>query len=386
MGSQTGPESGKSRHRHTLGLDESGQLSIDFFIGLSIFLITLIIAATMISGLLVGLRSKTIDYDAVAYRTGVILVEDPGEPNAVFNYNTITEEDQWEFIGADQKDLVRRFGLTLYKSTPRTLSEKKINSFFDTTQYNYPSDYRERIIFGSYPYRFNIKLYDITNNQLISEVGDHYNADSSYGYIRRVVLVKNQTRAVVDMNTYHPAPGDGKFKVELDYQKLMNIDRAPNYIAPQYWVEPPKENITINLTNIGGIRNLSQNNTVRLNTIRIEYRGQSLSGTEVTGELPLAVEDVIIDGTSVTYEWPGGTGDDTNVSSTVNITLPAGFFIQSSAYADVAFTKMNISYEFDQSTVNVSEGNNIYFYDDRNLDQGFTPPSLKPAILEVRVW
>ncbi len=124
-------------------------------IGISIFLITLIIAATMISGLLVGLQSKTIDYDAVAYRTGVILVEDPGEPNTMFNYVTIEAEDQWEFIGADQKDLISRFGLTLYKSTPRVLSQEKINNFFEPDRYS-TSEIRERIIFGSYPYQFNV--------------------------------------------------------------------------------------------------------------------------------------------------------------------------------------------------------------------------------------
>jgi hypothetical protein len=391
MGFQRDPGPRKRRRVPTPVLDESGQLSIDFFIGLSIFLITLTIAATMISGLLVGLQSKTIDYDAVAYRTGVILVEDPGEPNTVFNYDTITEENQWEFIGADQKDLIDRFGLTLYKSTPRVLSEKKIHSFFFDTSGFSPSEYRERIIFGSYPYRFNVSLSDIETKKLIGHVGEPYDADSSYGYIRRVVLVKKPSSAIVDMNTpgYYSATGqgDGKFKVELDYQEVMNLDREPEYIAPQYWIEPPKEDITIHLTHVAGIGNRSQGNQIRLNTIRIEYRGRSLAGTEVTGELPVAVENVTIDETTpVTFAWPGDAIDDRNVTSSVNVTLPAGFFIPASAYTNVTLTKMNISYEFDPATVNLSEGNNIYYYDERSLNQGFSPTSLQPAVLEVRVW
>jgi len=59
--------------------NDSGQISIDFLVGFTIFIIGFIFVITLMSGLLVGLQSKTIDYDAVAYRTGVILVEDlPG--------------------------------------------------------------------------------------------------------------------------------------------------------------------------------------------------------------------------------------------------------------------------------------------------------------------
>ena len=208
-------------------------------IGLSIFLITLIIAATMISGLLVGLQSRTIDYDAVAYRTGVILVEDPGEPNAMFNYMTIEADDQWEFIGTDRKDLINRFGLTLYKSTPRVLGQEKVNNFFNTNRYS-TSEIRERIIFGSYPYRFNVTSMRLSGTSY-PHVGDQYRADSSYGYIRRVVLVKRREQC---SSRYGNASytlystGDGKFKVELDYQTLMNLDRAPNYMAPSTGSSP----------------------------------------------------------------------------------------------------------------------------------------------------
>lgn len=365
-------------------LDDSGQLSIDFFIGLSIFLITLIVAATMISGLLVGLQSKKIDFDAVAYRTGVILVEDPGEPNTQFNYLTITEADQWEFIGINQKNQVRRFGLTLYKSTPRTLGEQKIISFYNRTRYPSLSEYRERIIFGSIPYRFNASLKLIGDNKTYP-LGDPYEPNSSYGYIRRVVLVKNQTRAVVDMSTpdyyNNTTPGDGKFNVELNYQELLDIDRAP-----QYWIEPPKEDIIINLTNVQGIRNqsLPVGTNITLNAIRIEFFGRLLEGSNVSGELPLEVT-AEIDGTNtITYEWPGDASDDTNITSAVNITFPAGFFIPPSAYANITLIRMNVSYEFDPMTVNISQENNTYRY--IYGSPGFSPPHLNPGVLEVRVW
>ena len=46
--------------------DDAGQLSIDFIVGFTIFMIAFIIVVTMASGLLIGLSSKSIDYDSVA--------------------------------------------------------------------------------------------------------------------------------------------------------------------------------------------------------------------------------------------------------------------------------------------------------------------------------
>jgi hypothetical protein len=243
------------------------------------------------------------------------------------------------------------------------------------------SEYRERIIFGEYPYHFNITLDVIGDSKPFPyTVGEWYDPDSSYGYIRRVVMVKNQTRAEVNMTPFYTntTPGDGKFLVELNYNNLMDLDRAPHY-----WIEPPKEDITINLTNIQAIRNQSQAAPARLNTIRIEFFGRLLAGTDVSGELPIEVT-ALIDNTPppITFDWPGGPGDDTTVNSTINITFPAGYFIPPSAYANITLIKMNVSYFFDPQTVNISQGSK---YDYLNVT-GLTPPSLNPAILEVRVW
>ena len=60
--------------------DDSGIQSIDFLAGFTIFMVAFIWVATMVPGLFIGIQSYTIDYDAVAYRTGVILAEDPGQP------------------------------------------------------------------------------------------------------------------------------------------------------------------------------------------------------------------------------------------------------------------------------------------------------------------
>jgi len=53
--------------------NDSANLSIDFMIGFTIFMIGFIWVVSMIPGLLINLQGYTIDYDAVAYRTGLFL-------------------------------------------------------------------------------------------------------------------------------------------------------------------------------------------------------------------------------------------------------------------------------------------------------------------------
>ena len=140
--------------------EDSGTLSIDFLVGFTIFLIAFIWVVSIIPGLLIGLQGYTIDYDAVAYRTGVILVEDPGEPALpLFSWESQTKND------------VIRFGLTISKDTPNILSQNKVDKFFCSTVFSYPDDYQQRVIFGDYPYQFNISLTEFGRNRTWS-VGD----------------------------------------------------------------------------------------------------------------------------------------------------------------------------------------------------------------------
>ncbi|MDD4136502.1 MAG: hypothetical protein PHT99_01225, partial [Methanoregula sp.] len=135
--------------------DDSGTLSIDFLTGFTIFMISFIWVATMVSGLFIGLKAYPIDYDAVAYRTGVILVEDPGASGAegIIGPQGILP---WEF--QPNKRDVARFGLAISRDTPNILNGNKLDRFFCTTTFSYPEDYQSRVIFGDYPYHFNISL------------------------------------------------------------------------------------------------------------------------------------------------------------------------------------------------------------------------------------
>lgn len=355
-------------------VDESGQLSLDFLVGFSIFMLTLIIASSMLSGILIGLQSKKIDYDAVAYRTGVILVEDPGEPNAFPNVVTIEATDQWEFIGHVQNDQVLRFGMSQYKSSPKILAHEKIESFFDRTIYPDLSDYRERIIFGDYPYNFNITLKRLDGG-IIKTVGDPYPLDASYGYIRRVVQVKDPSSSTVDMYYYELDGGNGQFDMNVNFSELVNATRGP-----KYWVDPLKERVSFSLDNLSGIKDAGALD-VYLKSVRLYFLSVDLAGIESYTPLPGSLDLIIDDVTPVKSSDIPPSG--VIVNDNIFMEFPPGYFIQPSKFTSGDKTAMKFRFQFDPSTANVT-GIARYQVAWSGLD--YSPPTLDPAVLEVRVW
>jgi len=59
-------------------MDEDGQISLDFLLGISLFLIALMFIVQFIPGLFIPGTSGEGSLDYTAYRTATILVEDPG--------------------------------------------------------------------------------------------------------------------------------------------------------------------------------------------------------------------------------------------------------------------------------------------------------------------
>ena len=226
--------------------DDSGNLSIDFLVGFTIFLIAFIWVLSIIPGLLIGLQAFTIDYDAVAYRTGVILVEDQGEPAS------------WELapynMNYDKTDVLR-FGLAVSRDDPNILSQEKVNRFFDTATFDYPDDYHNRSIFGDYPYRFNISLRQIGDIGSVQSIGEVL--PEGYGYIRRFVKIKSMSNATIDggnprLKTEGYINGDNTtthiFSILLNNTALTG--KASQIKDPAYQIIPARESFIINLTNL----------------------------------------------------------------------------------------------------------------------------------------
>ncbi|MDD1682315.1 MAG: hypothetical protein LUO98_00645 [Methanoregula sp.] len=237
--------------------NSDGNLSIDFLVGVTIFIMAFIWVATLIPNLFLGVSAHAIDFDAVAYRTGVILAEDPGATDE-------TAQGPWEFQLDSGKGLIERFGLAVSKETPNILSGPKVDRFFNCSPpkpngaFIYPDDYRNRAIFGDYPYRFNISLL-AAGESVPRYVGDI--RPDNYGYIRRDVKIKNFSNATINQTTvknFHlnNTGLDGNvtyhdFAITINTTQLLNANITnpvtnPNY-RDAYQIDPRSDwiNITI---------------------------------------------------------------------------------------------------------------------------------------------
>lgn len=370
--------------RKELGIDcshipnDSGQLSIDFIVGLSIFLIAFIMVATMASGLLVGLQSKHIDYDAVAYRTAVMLTEDPGEPvmnvdSSIYPNGT---DEQWEFVESGEKNFVKRFGLAVSKSTPRVISLKKSDSFMDTIFYS-QKEYEDKLLFSNYPYHFNITIQKRGMNEPIT-VGDPYDKNPQYGYIRRVILVKEPNTIIIDLNEVLLTPGVKQVTVNISTSSLLFSSNGSTYR-----LDPFREDIKIKLEPIGSIAidpivgvslvdiscNISEEDGGGLRFLTID---DDLFTMEVDGIQKLTPHDGFGD-----PNYPPSPPLN-GILSSIETKIEAPYLIRSAT--DIDRPKISITYRFDPATVKQMSQ---YIEID---DVDYPGPNLVPGWMEVRVW
>jgi hypothetical protein len=339
---------------------DEGLLSLDFIIGFTIFMIALIFVAIMISGLLVHLQSRTIDYDAVAYRTSVVLLEDPGEPNwepfEPKKINPITNEivPSWQLLDlnqAQERNELMRLGLAVSKDSPGILQINKVIKFFspdtslgcvDDSKLCYPTDYKNYLIFGDYPYNFQIRIKSFDNPPTINySVGstppDQYLNEQQRrapGYIRRIVKIKYPgTFEINDTGMLN------KTSVHLNFFEMFNS-------SPDTRIDPVNDNLTFKFSNLTAGTQITSFNLTR--------RG----GDPISDSIILST-------------FPGLT-NVTNPDGSIQFNITAGFFNQIPGYNEVSDVYFNIN--FDRGSVNASR----YEYT--------APPSFIDAVVEVRIW
>jgi hypothetical protein len=358
--------------------DESGNLSIDFLVGFTIFMLAFIWVASMVPGLLIGLKSNTIDFDAVAYRTGVIMVEDPGWPAS----------PPWEAYPDGQKDEIIRFGLAVSKDSPNILSEDKINRFF-CTSFIYPDDYHTRAIFGDYNYLFNISVLDVERNQMKS-VGSVL--PDGYGYIRRLTKIKGLSNTTIGKSQIEKHHYNNSENVSThEFSVIINNTKLLGDIAdPAYQIDPARDTIIINITDLRSTikefptavppTNRSDPNrvSITLNSIKV-YRWDS-------GTLSMVR----------TYDRPFIDGRDTpdkppisNIQDNVSLIIdPRVFDIMKAGYSQVY---INFTFGVSPECTFLNNTNNLqvtpqgpFSYD--YFPENVTQPRLRDAVVEVAVW
>jgi hypothetical protein len=341
-------------------LDDGGNLSIDFLAGMTIFMIAIIWVATMIPGLLINTQGRTIDYDAVAYRTGVILVEDPGMP----------ANPPWEIKDDLQKDEIERFGLTIVKDNPNILKLSKVERFFCSTSFSYPDDYQRRVIFGDRPYRFNISLGTF-DGMMNNSVGDI--KPDGYGYIRRLVKIKYPSNSTINAKNFRNSGPSANvtqhiFSFHLNCTNLIGDE--PN-IA--YQINPLRDEIMVNITNLSKARVFTTDaNLIKLNSIDIYRQNPAQTFGQVR-----TFDNPYIDGGSTTTLLPAFMSDN------VSVIFPAGFFYGIATDN----TQLYINYTFILNQPDNFFNNSFttpypYNYNPNQVTQ----PKLKEGVLEVAIW
>lgn len=359
--------------------DEDAILSIDFLAGFTIFLLALIMVISLVPGFLAGIQSENIDYDAVAYRTSVILVEDPGAP----------DNPPWNQITIEHKDDIQRLGLAVSKDTPNILSRAKVDKFFNNPGSNLEFtavDYRNKVIFGDIPYLYNISLKVDGDKTYYAEGGNPV-PTYQYGYMRRLVKVKEPSYAEINFTSYAPYTKNldanvtaisADFAVHIPYEVL--IDRSVN---PAYRIDPQSEKLTIVLSNM----------YPHLDSTDIPNGNFTFKGVEIykpVGNgvfIPLLGSDPFDNDTySLTMEnvpCPAKLSTPAVVnSSTIKMELypPLDFSneITSSLYVNFSF-----SYQFNDSGVAHKYLSGTHRYD---YTTNVTQPELVDSVMEVAIW
>jgi hypothetical protein len=361
---------------------DSANLSIDFLVGFTIFMLAFIWVATMIPGIMVGLQANTLDYDAVAYRTGVILMEDPGWP----------AEPGWETVKGSEKIDVIRFGLASSKDTPNILSANKVDRFFCSTEMDpdigfvYPQDYQQRAIFGERPYHFNISLQDAGREQ-IRAVGEVL--PDSYGYIRRLGKIKGISNASLDTRYYtahkyvnEKWPWDNvtthQFAILVNSTKLKTDIRDPTY-----QIDPPREPVIINLTEVRSTIRATDPSIISVNITDITVWGKTNNpannGWVNAGKLPKSNNPFIDGNTTPVDNFPFPVTNNVSfVFQPQNKFFENYFTLYPEVLINVTFTLDNPRPFLNNSLQTPFE----YNYNPANVTQ----PRLRDAVVEVAVW
>ena len=345
-------------------------MSLDFLVGFTIFMLALIMVVSMVPGLLANLQSSGIDYDAVAYRTAVILVEDPGWP----------ANPPWELIDRDHKDEIERIGLAVSKETPNILLSTKVERFFDASFFD-QDDYHSKAIFGDIPYSYSISLRSLDDDTYNYRIGETLPSDHSYGYIRRAVKIKEANSVAViagDPASPYIIPNpDGpewssparNFTVRLDFNRLLDPGRSP-----AYRIDPMAEPINVMITDFNRYLDAAYDSATLKNVTFLKDAGAS-SIPFAYGEVNEELYTLRIDGepTSLRPDWP--------VESSISFVLkPAA----TSLFALDEHSILDIRFNFEDDDYPHTKIKGVHYYD-YNPDN-VTIPALKPAVLEVAIW
>jgi hypothetical protein len=194
-----------------LSRDDSGQSNIDFLFGLAVFLMAFLYVFTFIPGLFVPYQASAVDLSSVAYKTGAILVEDPG-----WYIYTVDGVEMGNPAWEDQPlSQLARIGLADDKLTPNVLSMDKVRALREISSYEV---IRNRIgLAGTLTYNFSLSL--LMNDTLANRRVELLNITPAFKgdsveYMERNVMVDTGRQLFVDC--YNPGIPNAALHVRLN--------------------------------------------------------------------------------------------------------------------------------------------------------------------------
>ena len=237
--------------------DKRGQMSIDFLVGISLFILALSFVAVSISGMFLPFQTETIDLNSVSYRTSVILVEDAG-----YWSNENNNGEDWENnIGS-----TKRIGLAIDKMHPNELELNKLTIFRDETEINneeltnklglYRMIGENKVYYG-----YNIALISLGGEVLMSR-GDEIPEYGDVSSMKRIVNAQTDSEFIIEKLKGNPEANDKAlfnitnqekdiiilikgWKVSQEEQnpilEFINIEGSKISLGSDYWVQLKNE-------------------------------------------------------------------------------------------------------------------------------------------------
>jgi hypothetical protein len=346
-------------------INQDGILSLDLLAGFSIFLFAIITVFALLPSISAGFDVSEPDYDAIAYRTSVILAEYTGDPS----------NPPWETVPSTESDTISCIGLAGSKQTPCILSEQKVNRLFCCSGFDAFSvqDIYRCLLFENGSYRYNLSVAAGRTGAMIGEpVPEH-----AYGYARRLIQIRTPALAQIDARTLREDLPLDTYTVSAEIRTRINYTLLSNPVVPEpFRIHPESDPVTIVLTNISDVFAGSA-------CCRAEIRSIELVESGVVDALPCvhALVQFSIDGTPTD---PSMHPDIMNAGTlTLTLTPPLPFCGQDDGEGSVDLI-VCIDYTFGETECShpYLSGIQMFGYDSAEL----IFPSLTPGVLEVCIW
>ena len=255
--------------------NKSAQMNIDFLAGISVFLISFLLIVQLVPNIFIPLQGQPVALHSVAYRTGVILCEDPGWYNGTINVSgNYSQSDgyNWETY----PDNVSRIGLADNKfssnfSNPLTISVLKISTLAGLFNSSDPAsyDYIQKKLGLTTSYR----MYNFNISMIRSD-----NLPSSYLNQSPILLIGKSPPSNIEIE-----------KIE----RIVSFDmRGLEYIERSIILHNSTENIILPISAFRIYIENDNNNQSRIQLNVTNPSGQYtlLNETYLPGEMPVILD------------------------------------------------------------------------------------------------